>query len=312
MSPLAQALLEQLYRKGGDFLSSAELTAPRMKVWQAVAELRELGIEVEGKRRKGYRLVDSTQVFSTDAFYAHLTTQRLGRHFEWVESIDSTNNAIKAQAHRLPEGATLAAEHQTAGRGRQGRSWSSAQGALQFSLLLKPRIAPSQGALLTQVTGASLAQTLSTLCDLGIKWPNDLLIDGKKVCGILAEMMCDGEEVSWVCVGIGLNVNQTHFDDLPQATSLALACGKKFDRALLLAQILNGLERDYAHFFDQGAEKFLDLCRAKSTLLGHSVTFDGGCGLATDIDSQGRLVVRLDNGTTQALTSGEAHIGIGK
>lgn len=314
MTPLAESVLAGLLQAGGEYRSAAELLPleGRAQVWNAVQELRAAGCHIEGRTRRGYRLTDTSALVHPSTVEPFLTTRRVGRFFETLAQTDSTNREIKARADSLPDGAVIWADRQTAGRGRQGRSWNSDAGsALQFSVLWKPlHMSASTGALVTQVAGAALARALDFCPLLGIKWPNDLMAGGKKLCGILAEMMTDGEEVAWICIGVGLNVNQLVFPaDLPHAGSLALATGRSWARGPLLARLLNNLERELEVFEARGPKAALDLCREKSTLLGHQITCEGGGGLAVGLDDAGRLLVRDCEGNIRALLSGEAHLG---
>lgn len=315
MSALSNRIYEELVRRRGEFCKPAELApgVSRALVWKAMTELREAGCVIEGRPRVGYCLRDDSGFAYGPAVARAMTTRWLGKKLIVAAELDSTNNELKRlAASGEPSGTVVWADHQTAGRGRQGRSWTSARGeALQFSLLWRPALTPRQGALTTQVAAASLLKTLREAgFDVAVKWPNDLQIGGKKFCGVLSEMLCDGEGVAWIILGIGLNVNQQQFDaSLPGATSLRAEGGRVLSRNGLLAALLNDLEGFLDRYVSQGPEESLALCRTHGALLGRRITYEGGAGTAQDVDEQGRLVVLTDDGTLTALMAGEVHLG---
>lgn len=230
-------LLDLLAAAGEDWVSgeaiSTQLGISRAAVWKQVEALRAGGYAVEAAPRRGYRLAARPDRLSVLEIEAGLRTERFGRPVEAHEVIGSTNERAKELARQgAPEGLLVTAEQQTAGKGRLGRPWQTPAGrALALSLLLRPLIPPTLAPRLTLVAAVAVAEAVraETGLPVGIKWPNDLQIAGRKLCGILTEMEAEIEQVRFVVLGIGLNVNQTLAEFPPElretATSLRLALG---------------------------------------------------------------------------------------
>lgn len=314
----------QALRQSDGFVSGQKICAllgvTRAAVWKAVQMLRSDGYLIEAQPRRGYRLAFEPDRLDRMKLAELLTTCRIGRSCEILAQVDSTNTLCRTRAREgASDGLVIAAEHQTAGRGRSGRTWHSDQcQALQFSLLLRPALPPSRAALITQIGAAAMAQAIvSAGFEPQIKWPNDLLLNGKKVCGILTEMSCELDRIHWVIMGVGLNVNQTDFppDIEGIATSLAAVSGKTHDRTALLAKFLNAFEPLFDDYLANPASpQALEICRRRSSLTGREISFTDDAGLAQKaivlgIDSVGRLEVRLADGQLRRLLSGEVHLG---
>ena len=239
----------------------------------------------------------------TPAAVEPLLRGRFGRPYRWSESCASTQDVLRGSG--LPEGAVAVSEHQTSGRGREGRRWEDAPGrALLLSVLLRPP-AGSQTQELSLVAGLAVAETVEEARDhASLKWPNDVLLGGGKVAGILLE--ASGEEV--VC-GIGVNVSQTDAE-LPVGTrlpaaSLLTATGREPDRAELLASLLVTLEHRYAAWRRRGLVSLLDELEARNALRGHAVRVGDEAGTVVRIALDGRLALRRDDGTEALVASGE-------
>ncbi|NLN29260.1 MAG: biotin--[acetyl-CoA-carboxylase] ligase [Firmicutes bacterium] len=321
---MRQALIKQFLAAEGRYVSGAELASrlgvSRNAVWKQVESLRDLGYSIEAVPRKGYRLVERPDRLYPWELGAVLTTERFGRHIEYHESIGSTNERAKALGVAgKPEGCIVVAEEQTAGRGRLGRSWISpfAEG-LFVSLLLRPPFRPWEAPKLTLLSAVAVQRAISEVCGLEskIKWPNDLELRGKKVCGILVEMGMEMDAVSYVVVGIGINAN-LRVDVLPddvreRATSLRHELGRPVDRVALLASLLSYFERLYDQALGDGFRTVLELNRRLSSTLGRRIRVltarDEWEGVAVDIDHNGALLVRRDDGSVQAVHSGEVSI----
>ena len=235
----------------------------------------------------------------------------LGREVRRFDVIDSTNDEAKRAAKAgAPHGTVFVAESQTKGRGRQGRAWLSPRGEnLLFSVLLRLSCAPARLPPLSLVCGLAVRDALAsrTRVPPKVKWPNDVLLEGKKVSGILVEATLAGDRVEAVIVGIGINVHSREFPPELEgrATSVALYAEAPPDRASILADVVAGLDRDVAHVAARG----LGLVHARLTsadaLVGTRVTLDGERGIARGIDSDGRLLLARDDGTVVRVTSGE-------
>ena len=244
-----------------------------------------------------------------DAFY----------DLRYLETVDSTNDYIKRQADGAREGLLVVSDEQTAGRGRSGRAWASPKGeAAYFSFLLKPEVPPDCVSALTLVMGLSVAQAVRECLDLpvGIKWPNDIVIHHKKICGILTEAGARDGRIEWVVVGTGVNINNRSFPEelADRATSLFLEMGgREVPRAEITAQILRRFHRNYRIFLEKGS--LAGLTGEYDRLLvgrGSTVRIEDPAGSYTavsrGIDESGRLAVTLPDGREERIASGEVSV----
>ena len=253
----------------------------------------------------------------------NFTIPIVGRTRRHVDATGSTNIDLAQLANQdptLPDGFVLLADVQTAGKGRQGRVWTSPPlSGLTFSVLLKPSIPPLRASTLPLVVGLAVAQAVSCFvpkCRVGLKWPNDIQIDGRKLCGILCEMRAEGEHVRHIVAGIGLNVNLSVTDMPPEiaavATTLSIAAGHTFDKGEVLDAILSSLDRAYRQWLDEGFASLLPAIAAFDVLRGRPVTIERGSttlhGIACGIAPDGALLVRRDDGTVEPVYSGDAHV----
>src|ERR1700758_4941598 len=243
-----------------------EIGVSRSTVWKWVERLRELGVRVKGHPRTGYFLERVPDILTGDMLRQRLKGSLFGKHIYHFFKVDSTNRVGLELGHAgEPEGAVILGEEQTAGRGRSGRGWHSERAAgIYVTLLLRPKLAPVQAPLLTMMAGLSAHTAIQAQTGLAVdlKWPNDLLLGGKKAGGILTEMHAEPSQVRFVIVGIGLNVNQEKFPaELASiATSLRIQTGKQQSRLELLVRLLREFENDYNRFLHEGpagvTEKF--------------------------------------------------------
>lgn len=226
----------------------------RTAVWKAVNQLKEAGYEIESVQNKGYRLVASPDTVSEEELKSIRKTEWIGQEIFYFPVLDSTNTKAKQLAEEgYPSGTLVVAEQQDAGRGRRGRDWASPRGVGIFmTLMLKPDILPNNASMLTLVAALAVAAAIRKCTGraAGIKWPNDIVMNGKKVCGILTEMSAQIDYVNHVVVGIGINVHNESFpeDIAPTATSLYLETGVHYRRAALIEEIWEQFERYYAVF----------------------------------------------------------------
>ena len=258
--------------------------------------------------------------YNKAAIEVALKTKKMGHPLYFYPETDTTNDRIRELAlEGLPEGTLAVAEMQTAGRGRMGRAWQAPKDSgIWMSLLLRPDIPPMQASVLTLLTGIAIAEAIEEVTDVevGIKWPNDILLNRKKLVGILTEMDCDMEKIHSVTVGMGINVNTKEFPaDLKEiATSLYLELDQEYDRTELVAQAMAHFEALYEEFLAAGGmfAPFKERYRRKCLNIGREVRVIGRetyAAMALDITPEGELIVkRKDNGAEEVVFSGEVSI----
>lgn len=315
-------ILELLRRQEG-FLSGEdigrELSITRAAVWKGIKKLREEGYEIEAVTNRGYRLTNPETMYNKRELEQGLKTKTMGQSIYFYEETDTTNNRARELAlEGAPEGTLVVAEKQTDGRGRRGKVWESPLGTgIWMSLVLRPQIMPAEASVLTLLCGLATAEAIKAETGLsaGIKWPNDILINGKKAVGILTEMDCEMSEVHFVIPGIGINVNTASFppEIADIATSLYLECGKTVSRRRLVHKVLERLEEHYETFLRTGSfTAMLEDYRKHCITLGKEVHVLGRepfFAEALDITPEGELLVRrADNGKEEVVFSGEVSI----
>ncbi|MEG1255854.1 biotin--[acetyl-CoA-carboxylase] ligase [Clostridium sp.] len=297
---------------------SEEIGITRAGIWKHIKNLKELGYEIESVPNKGYKLVCGPDLIIPEEVESLLSTKYIGRTFIHYDTIDSTNIQCRKECgNNLVEGLVVASEEQTSGKGRLGRAWISPKSTgIWMSVVLTPDISPVLAPKTTLIGAAAVYKALNDMgIQAGIKWPNDIVIDGKKVCGILTEMNAEIERVNYVIMGIGINVNMEEFPQelWEKATSLKNYLGRKVDRKLLLAGILNNLEVFYEDFKTSGnIEKVIEICRNGSVLLNKEVKVINGSKetkcIAIDIDDDGELIVKYEDDTIHKVLSGEVSV----
>ncbi len=251
---------------------------------------------------------------------SRLTSRVIGRRLQVVAEIGSTNDAAAAAGHAgEPEGLAVVADRQASGRGRLGRAWASLPGlGVYTSILLRPDVPPLQTPLLTILAGLATADAVRGVGDVEprLKWPNDVLIDGRKVAGILAEMATVGERVAQVVVGIGINVHHRP-EDFPAevrttATSLGQTAGRRVERGEIVAALYNAFDKWYEVFSAGDRAAILAAARDRSATLGRPVTVISGPerwqGTAVDLDEDGALLVVNGRGVTQRVLAADVSI----
>jgi BirA family biotin operon repressor/biotin-[acetyl-CoA-carboxylase] ligase len=293
-----------------------EIGVSRSMVWQWVRQLRGLGVRVKGKAGSGYFLERVPDILTPDMLRQRLKGSLFGKHIYHFFKVDSTNRVALELGHAgKPEGAVVLAEEQTAGKGRAGRAWQSDRAAgIYVTLLLRPRLAPVQAPLLTMMAGLSVRTAIEAQTGLmpDLKWPNDLLVNGKKVGGILTEMHAEPSQVRFVIVGIGLNVNQEKFPgELGRtATSLRLETEKQVSRLELLVRLLREFENDYNRFLREGPAGVTQRFETVSSYAqGKRVRVTNGtasfAGTTAGLGPEGLLLVKRDDGQVVTVISGD-------
>lgn len=341
-----------LLRQRGTYVSGQELCerfgVSRTAVWKAIEQLKKDGYEIEAVKNRGYLLKeDASRVFGRTEIQSRLKTDWIGQNLYYHEAIDSTNTEAKRLAENgAPEGTLVVADQQSAGRGRRGRAWSSPAGTnLYFTVLLRPQIAPDKASMLTLVMALAVAQGIQTVTQgrtaaqsdgsttqgtqpvagasddsdafrIGIKWPNDIVLSGRKVCGILTEMSLSVEQgaIDYVVIGVGINVARQDFPEEFQghAVSMEEIFGPT-SRSELLNAVLTAFEGAYRRFIEKG-----DLSSLKASYdallvnLGRQVRvldpkgeFDG---IARGIRDTGELIVELPDKEIRDVYAGEVSV----
>ncbi len=315
-------LLKALRAAGEDAISGADLSKKlgisRSLITAGIEQLRSEGYEISASPHLGYRLAGEPDVLHADDLLSRLGDVKvIGRDIQVFQETTSTNDVVEKMARDgVKEGAVVFAESQTRGRGRLGRKWSSPKGkGLWFSVLLRPALQPRE---LTQITVASAAAVraaieMQTGLVAEIKWPNDILLGGRKTAGILVELQAELDRVRYLILGIGVDVNLSAADFPAElrktATSLSIALGKPVHRASLAAEILRALDHNYSRLrageFAAIAEEWEKHC----CTLGRQVSIHAGTreirGRAESLGEEGALLVRTEHGHLERVTGGD-------
>jgi BirA family biotin operon repressor/biotin-[acetyl-CoA-carboxylase] ligase len=292
-----------------------EIGTSRSEVWRLVQQLRTLGVEIAGHPATGYRLKSAPDLLLPDMLAPFLKGTIFAREIHHYYKIGSTNNeAMSSASAGAPEGSVFVAEEQTAGRGRGAHQWDSAASAgIYCSVVLRPALPPAEALILSLAAGLAVraaVQQIDSRVMPDLKWPNDLLIEGKKFCGILTEMNAEATRVRYIVVGIGINVNQAGFPaDLREtATSLRLASGTEWSRVDLCAALLKSLDREYRDLLQKPDARESILKRFQeqsSSVRGRQVRVEenGGFeGVTEGLDPRGFLQVRAAEGVRTVLS----------
>ena len=314
-----------MLKEADDHISGQQLCeqfqVSRTAVWKVVNQLKEEGYQVEAVRNKGYRIIESPDVLTREELAVQIgdATRWAGQEIVCFTETDSTNvRARKLGENGAAHGTLVVAEQQTAGRGRRGRGWESPAGSsIYMSLLLRPEFLPNKAPMLTIVMAYSVATALreQTGLDFRIKWPNDIVLNGKKVVGILTEMSTEIEYINHVVIGVGINVNTEAFPEeiCATATSIRRESGKTWRRAELIAAILRQFEVQYERFVKEedlaylreAYDAILVNCNREVRILGEK---DGYRAVALGIDDQGELLVRKEDWTVTSVYAGEVSV----
>ncbi|HBJ2622166.1 biotin--[acetyl-CoA-carboxylase] ligase [Clostridium botulinum] len=296
---------------------SLELNVSRSAIWKHIKTLKNKGYVIDGISNKGYKLISSPNTLFPSEIDPLLKTKEIAKTIQYYFELPSTNKTAKqlADNNNANNGTLIIAEKQTLGKGRFDRKWTSPSSGIWMSLILKPNIPPSEASKITQIAAASVYKALLNLgINVSIKWPNDIFINGKKLCGILTEMKCDIDRIHYLVLGIGLNVNlnaEEITDELKDiATSLKLEFNKTFSKSLILSEILNNFEPLYEKFIlENNICEVLNICRQNSNLLNQKaklITYHKEeIVTCIGINDNGELIVKDADGYEKAVTSGE-------
>lgn len=251
----------KMLRETDGYISGQELCnkfgVSRTAIWKVMKQLKEAGYNIEAQQNKGYHIVSAPDVMDAAELKSIWKPKWVGCEILYFDSIDSTNTKAQELAEKgYPSGTLVVADKQVAGKGRRGRNWESPSGCGIFmTLMLKPDINPNNASMLTLVSALAVAKALADITgkDAKIKWPNDIVIDGRKVCGILTEMSAQFDYINNIVIGIGINVNNSSFPEEISATASSLRLlsgGKKYRRAEIIEKIMEYFEKYYSIFLE--------------------------------------------------------------
>jgi BirA family biotin operon repressor/biotin-[acetyl-CoA-carboxylase] ligase len=315
-------ILQALRNSGEASVSGAELSqqlnVSRAAVWARIQDLRELGYEIEASPHTGYRLLATPDLLHADDLAARLGhTRTIGRDIRVFQETTSSNDVVEKMGRDgVAEGVVVFAEAQTQGRGRLGRKWiSPPRKGLWLSVLLRPNLRPQAATQLTIVSAIALRRAIAEHTGLPteIKWPNDILVNGKKAAGILTEMNAELDRIKYLVLGIGVDVN-LNAGDFPAelrkcATSLKVELGRPVSRPELAVGLLRALDEDYARLAGSAFPAMADEWEAHCTTIGHEVVIRLGertlHGRAESLGEEGALLVRTEHGHLEQVIGGD-------
>jgi BirA family biotin operon repressor/biotin-[acetyl-CoA-carboxylase] ligase len=310
-------ILEKLIKKKGKPVSGeqlgSELSVSRTAIWKHIKILKDEGYMIDSSTNIGYSLIETPDTLTPGEIKAGLKTKVIGKHIKYFKETESTNIIAREIASSVNEGTIVIAESQTAGRGRLGRKWISPVGGIWLSIILKPRIEPVYAPRITLLAGVSVAKAMQ---DIGlpakIKWPNDILINGKKVCGILTEIGAEADIIDYLVVGIGIDANvdtgtfPEEFRD--NSTSLEKEMGHKINRVEFVQKLLEEFETLYTKFHKDGFPQILEEWRNMSATIGQWVKITAQAktiyGEAIGVDNEGALIVETGEGHLEKIVAG--------
>ncbi len=319
---MRELILEALQQKG--YVSGEQLAKrfniSRTAVWKHVNELRKRGYEIDSSPRLGYSFVKSADLLLPEEICLGLDTCVIGKRILHREEVTSTQDVAEELArHGAEEGVVVISERQTKGRGRKGRNWASpAHEGVYLSAILRPNVRPNQVLQMPLIAGVAVSRAIEKVTSLRpkIKWPNDIILSGKKVGGILTEMRCEVDSINYIVLGIGINVN-TRESLLPEptrriATSLAGECGQYVSRVRFVQCLLAEFETLYSEFLVSGFDTIREQWKALNNTTGSWVKVSDGDGEiegeAFDIDREGFLLVRREDGDVKRIIDGDVSL----
>ena len=291
----------------------------RTAIWNHVNNLKKIGFRIESQPHLGYQLVAIPDRLLPALILNSLKTKLIGRKiFHYPKTTSSNDEAEKLARMGEHEGAVIIAEEQTSGKGRVGRVWHSPKGkGIYLSVILRPQLPPARVSFLTLCSAISAAEAIHRCSGLRafVKWPNDVLLSGKKACGILTELATEADRINYAIVGVGINVNQEISDlaGLTMATSLKIEKRGEVSRLELTKAFLESLDSNYALLLNERYGEIIDRWLQVSETIGKRILAESLSGkrwegVATGLDEDGCLLLRLDNGMTKRITGGDVSI----
>ncbi|OLN23221.1 biotin--[acetyl-CoA-carboxylase] ligase [Domibacillus antri] len=320
-SSVKHKLLEAFSRADGEFVSGQALAdiigCSRTAVWKHIESLRQEGFELEAVRKKGYRITSKPDKVSENELLIGLETVRIGKRIVFKESVESTQKEAHRLAEEAAEGTLVIAEEQTAGRGRMTRPWHSPKyTGIWMSVILKPNLPPFKAPQFTLITAVAVTEAIRDAAGImpEIKWPNDLLLNGKKITGILTELQADSDQIRSIIIGIGMNVNQREFpEELANiATSIFIEKGETVPRAKIVQAIMKNLEIYYDEYMTNGFGLIKEKWESYAISIGRHIiarTVTGTIrGRALGITDEGVLKLEDENGVIHDIYSADIEI----
>lgn len=309
--------IEEEYATESELLKRLDISPE--KLIKNMEILKEAGYKIIHDDDKGYKLEDTPDTVEPFEVGRGLKSEYIGHNLHFYEEVESTNNTAKKFVENgAPEGTVIIAEHQTAGRSRKKTDWVSPEGGIYMTMILRPDVTLLEASQLTIVTGVAIAKTLKDVFNInvGIKWPNDLLIGNKKICGILTEAVTDHDNLDAVLVGVGIDVNIDE-KDMPDklqkvATSVKKELNTEFNRAAIMREFFKIFEQLYEEFKNNNFKYIVSEWRRLSSTTGNRVkVYSNGKALIADavgITNEGALIVETDDEKLEKITSGECII----
>ena len=314
-----KTIIQMLIDSDSEYVSgqniSDKLGITRAAVWKRISKLKELGFEIESVTKKGYKLLSYPDILNKELIEIGMKSDFIGHSVEVLESVDSTNDYAKKKAKELVDGSVIISLEQVKGKGRRGRSFHSGKGdGIYLSIILKPGFEPAKAPFITSIAGAALVNTFNKFnIQTKVKWPNDVLINGKKVAGILTEMSADMEFIEYIVLGVGINVSGLEFpNELKNiATSLKLE-GYDVKKLSIIWQFIYEFELLYNLYLNENTSEVVNILRNNSSVLGKQINVhymnEIESAIAVDINNQGALIIKTQEGEVKELSSGEISI----
>ena len=314
-----KTIIQMLIDSDSEYVSgqniSDKLGITRAAVWKRISKLKELGFEIESVTKKGYKLLSYPDILNKELIEIGMKSDFIGHSVEVLESVDSTNDYAKKKAKELVDGSVIISLEQVKGKGRRGRSFHSGKGdGIYLSIILKPGFEPTKAPFITSIAGAALVNTFNKFnIQTKVKWPNDVLINGKKVAGILTEMSADMEFIEYIVLGVGINVSGLEFpNELKNiATSLKLE-GYDVKKLNIIWQFVYEFELLYNLYLNENTSEVVNILRNNSSVIGKQINVhymnEVESAIAVDINNQGALIIKTQEGEVKELSSGEISI----
>ena len=314
-----KTIIQMLIDSDSEYVSgqniSDKLGITRAAVWKRISKLKELGFEIESVTKKGYKLLSYPDILNKELIEIGMKSDFIGHSVEVLESVDSTNDYAKKKAKELVDGSVIISLEQVKGKGRRGRSFHSGKGdGIYLSIILKPGFEPAKAPFITSIAGAALVNTFNKFnIQTKVKGPNVMLINGKKVAGILTEMSADMEFIEYIVLGVGINVSGLEFpNELKNiATSLKLE-GYDVKKLNIIWQFVYEFELLYNLYLNENTSEVVNILRNNSSVIGKQINVhymnEIESAIAVDINNQGALIIKTQEGEVTELSSGEISI----